>query len=47
VEVRHHQLKSEIAVLEIFYDRQNISRAWENIRGNTKISTTGILGYNN
>jgi hypothetical protein len=42
VEVKQHQLKSETAVLEIFYDRGNISRAWENIRGNIKISTTGF-----
>ena len=30
--------------MEIFCDRGNISRTWENIRGNTKISTTGIVG---
>jgi hypothetical protein len=45
VEVKQHQLKSEIAVLEIFYDAGNISRAGENIRGNTTISAAGILGY--
>jgi len=34
VELEQHQSKSVIAVLEIFYDKENISRAWENIRGN-------------
>jgi hypothetical protein len=45
VKVQQHQLKSQTKVLEVFCDRGNINRGWENNTQNIKISTTEIIGY--